>query len=376
MRVCMLTTTHGPLDVRIFYKESKSLSKFCEVVIVAPDEKAWEKAVGNVKIIAVKKPENKLLHFITLWRVLKEGLKQDCEVYHCHEPDSLMIGVILKLLKRNKVKLVYDAHEHWPSEIAYGWFKIRNKILRKVVEFLSLRIEQFLAKSADCIVVVSNSVGERFRKISGFFLIPNVPLVDMIENSDYEKNCEIVQMGGGIQSYHGINEIIFALLKVRKHNSGVKLKIIGNVKANIESIVEKHSLTKNVMFTGFRPFREMYEEIKKGKIGLVIMKSEFYNAYIGLPNKLFDYMLCELAVVASDYPEISKIVKRAKCGILVNPNNVEEIANAIIYLLENPAEARKMGVRGRGLVEREMNWEKMEKKLIEIYRSFGRWKCE
>ena len=115
----------------------------------------------------------------------------------------------------------------------------------------------------------------------------------------------------------------------------------------------------------------MYEEIKKCKIGFTILKSEFYNAYIGLPNKIFDYMICGLPVIGSDYPEIRKVIKTAKCGILVNPNNVEEIANAIIYLLENPAEAKKMGIRGRRFIEREMNWEKMEKKLIKLYKRLG-----
>jgi len=144
MRICILTTVHTPFDTRIFHKEAKSLAKVHEVVLIAPDEERTDKELDGVRIITIKKPKSKLLHQVTMWRVFKAGFKQDCDVYHCHEPDSLMIGVLLKILKGKRI--IYDIHEHWPSEISYGWLKIKNKILDKVVQLISLRIELFLSK--------------------------------------------------------------------------------------------------------------------------------------------------------------------------------------------------------------------------------------
>ena len=43
-------------------------------------------------------------------------------------------------------------------------------------------------------------------------------------------------------------------------------------------------------------------------------------------------------------------------GLLVDSNNVEEIADAIVELLENPDEARRLGENGRRRVEDELNW--------------------
>lgn len=369
MKVCMLTSTHKPFDIRVFHKESRSLAKFHEVTIIAPDEKKWKKIIDNVRIIAVKKPESKILHLVTLWRVFKEGLKQDCDVYHCHEPDSLMVGLILKILKRNKVKIIYDVHEHWPSEIAYGWLKIKKRLLRIIIEGISHMFELTLLKYADSVIAVSHSVSERFCRIRQVVIIPNVPVVELISfknfNYNVDDDCDFVQMGGGIKSYHGIYEILNALKKVKKRYPKVKIKFVGAVKEDVDEVF--NGLKENIIFAGYLPIEKMYEEISKCKVGFTILKSEFYNAYIGLPNKVFDYMVCGLAVIGSDYPEIRKIIKTARCGILVNPDNIEEIANAIIYLLENPAEAKKMGIRGRKFVEREMSWEKMEERLLKIY---------
>ncbi|MCD6492575.1 MAG: glycosyltransferase, partial [Archaeoglobaceae archaeon] len=262
MKVCMLTSTHKPFDVRVFHKESRSLAKFHEVTIIAPDEKKWKKIIDNVRIIAVKKPESKILHLVTLWRVFKEGLKQDCDVYHCHEPDSLIIGLILKILKRNKVKIIYDVHEHWPSEIAYGWLKIKKGFLKKLVENISHILEIFLLKHVDSVIAVSRSVAERFYPVKPVIIIPNVPVKNSIQfqNSDnVERDCDLVQMGGGIQSYHGIREILDALKKVKERHPQVKIKFIGTIKENLNYVLNE--LKENVVFTGFLPIEKMYEEI-------------------------------------------------------------------------------------------------------------------
>jgi glycosyltransferase involved in cell wall biosynthesis len=62
-----------------------------------------------------------------------------------------------------------------------------------------------------------------------------------------------------------------------------------------------------------------------------------------------------------------RIVEEENCGILVDPMNIDEIANAITYLLEHPKEAERMGKNGRRAVEEKYNWEKMEEKLFELY---------
>ena len=60
-------------------------------------------------------------------------------------------------------------------------------------------------------------------------------------------------------------------------------------------------------------------------------------------------------------------VERWHCGICVDPENVEEIASAIRYLLDHPEEARQMGENGRQAVREEFNWGVEEKKLLALY---------
>ena len=60
-------------------------------------------------------------------------------------------------------------------------------------------------------------------------------------------------------------------------------------------------------------------------------------------------------------------MERYRCGICVDPENVDEIADAIRYLLDHPDEAREMGENGRRAIKEEFNWGVEEKKLLALY---------
>jgi len=86
-----------------------------------------------------------------------------------------------------------------------------------------------------------------------------------------------------------------------------------------------------------------------------------------MPNKMFEYMIAELPIIASNFLLWREIVEKNNCGICVNPLDPKEIAEAIEYLIEHPDEARKMGENGRKAVLEKYNWENESKKLLEIY---------
>lgn len=72
---------------------------------------------------------------------------------------------------------------------------------------------------------------------------------------------------------------------------------------------------------------------------------------------------CGKPVIAGNLGGASEAVIDGITGILVDPDNIEEISRAIIRLLTNPRLARKLGKNGRKRVEKELNWEIIGKKL-------------
>ncbi|PKL56640.1 MAG: glycosyltransferase WbuB [Methanomicrobiales archaeon HGW-Methanomicrobiales-6] len=368
MRICMLTTTHLPHDGRIFEKEAKSLAKEHDVTIIAFSENGSIQEDGGVQIVAVRKPSSNLLHPLTLWRAFRVCLNHKCDVIHCHEPDALLIGVLTKFLKGRRV--VYDIHEHWPSEIPFDLGLPNATVLTRILEPLLSWGEVLLARFADAKIAVSESVAERFGRngtlpviVSNYSIAGSVPPAPQAGRSR-----NVIYMAGNMQLFHGIRECIQAMSKVAATFPDVSLTLVGNIREDIGAIAVKTDPRPVITMTGYLPYREMYETLREGSIGLLVFQPDYYNAYIGLPNKLFDYMLCGLPVVASDFPEICKVVSETECGVLVDPTSPDAIAEAIAYLLEHPDEARRMGENGRTAVLERYNWGEMEMRLLEVYR--------
>jgi len=375
-KVCMLTTVHQPYDTRVFHKEAKSLAKVHNVVLIAPDEGGADKEVDGVRIITVKKPGSKVLHPITMWRVFKAGFKQDCDVYHCHEPGSLFVCAILKVLRGKK--LIYDAHEHYPSLIAED--SLFPDFTRPLVRVFADVEERVLARFADVVITVDENLASKYKKHhKDVVIISNYPKLSLFSENkisddlknEFERNMVLLYVGG-LTKDRGTLESIQALQKIVKKVPNAKLVFLGEFKGGAEykeeviSYVEKKNFDRYVEFSGYVPHEDVVEYMNMAKVGTLFLQPipRYINA---VSIKLFEYMACGLPVVASNFPAISRVVKEADCGILVDPTDVDEIADAMVYMLEYPEEAKRMGENGRRAVEEKYNWERMEERLLELY---------
>jgi glycosyltransferase involved in cell wall biosynthesis len=86
-----------------------------------------------------------------------------------------------------------------------------------------------------------------------------------------------------------------------------------------------------------------------------------------MPTKLYQYMGAGLPVIVSDFLQCSELVREHRCGVVVDPSDVDAIARAMTYLIENPAEAQAMGERGRILVNERYQWKSEANKLTSLY---------
>jgi len=91
------------------------------------------------------------------------------------------------------------------------------------------------------------------------------------------------------------------------------------------------------------------------------------NHLDALPVKLFEYMSAGIPVIASDFPLWRRIIEDAECGLLVDPEDPEAIAAAMLWMVEHPEQAQYMGRCGREMVIRKYNWNTEAEKLVRLY---------
>ena len=127
-----------------------------------------------------------------------------------------------------------------------------------------------------------------------------------------------------------------------------------------------------MIFLGKVPQEEVKEQLKNCTAGLAVLEySPNTNGKMGtLGNtKLFEYMQAGLPVICTDFILWKDIIDKWNCGLCVSPNNIEELHQAMSYLIDNPSVALEMGYNGRKAIFTEFNWGIEEKKLLSLYKN-------
>ena len=372
-KVCMVTTNHSPFDSRIFYKEAKSLKKAgYDTTVIGHTNSKLEKEVDDIKIVGIEKKVEIKSYLSLLRRLLKEALDVNADVYHCHEPESFLVAIYLKIFKRKKI--IYDVHEHYIDVLP-----LSSPQRKLFLGFMLYLVEPLFCRYADAIITADEEIAKRYKKFSKnvhpIFNFPSFEVFKPSDNQDlkekYENHFVIIYVGG-MSEERGILELIKAVHKVSRTYPLVKLLLLGNFgtkdfEERCIEYVRSNDLAVIVEFLGFMPHKTIPKYIIVADIGTVLLYPTTRFIKTAYPIKLFEYIICGKPVIASNLPAMGKIVKESGCGVLVNPMDIQEIAETIIYLLEHPEELKEMGESGRKAVEEKYSWENMEIRLIKVY---------
>ena len=363
-KVCILTTVHTPFDTRIFHKEAKTLVQAgYNVTLIAQYSK--NEIVDGIKIIALHKPKNRFMRIFGLtWRVFYLGLRQRADIYHFHDPELILVGIVLKLLRK---KVIYDVHEDVPKQILNKEW-IGNVIIRKIAVSVMNIIEQTGAFLFNRIVVATHDIAKKF-PMEKTVILRNFPILQLIDNTtpaNYKKNKPVIIYAGGLTKVRGIKEIVQAMEYIGER---AELWLLGKWESeDFRYECENLKGWNNTKYFGFVSLNEVFQYMKIADIGLCLLHP-IKNYITGLPVKAFEYMACSLPMAISNFNYWQEVFE--KCALFANPYDPKDIADRIIYLLNNSNKTRELGDRGRKLIEEKYSWEAESKKLIMLYDSLS-----
>ena len=122
------------------------------------------------------------------------------------------------------------------------------------------------------------------------------------------------------------------------------LKVEGEEREKLESLISDLKLNEKVILAG--KDSHAIEKVAKSEIFV------FTSRYEGMPNALLEAMACGLPCISTDcIAGPSEIIENNKNGILVEVDNVDEIAEKIIYIIENKDIANELGKNARKVKE-------------------------
>ncbi|UCH97117.1 MAG: glycosyltransferase, partial [Candidatus Aminicenantes bacterium] len=380
-KVCHLTSVHLAYDIRVFYKECKSLARAgYEVVLIARHKKDEPETVEGIRIIPFPPFKNRLFRMLLApLRMFFLAKKQGARLYHFHDPELIITGLLLRLFTRAKV--VYDIHEDFKTSIRQKYYLSKGiaAVMAGLFGFFETTASKFFK-----LVLAEKYYKERFPR--GIHVL-NYPISDTScwhdpfsrENTshpglDREKPLPTASAPGNHQLlYTGIiAEDRGALLQARMltYLQDVDLTMVGFCRKSIARQMRQIAgdQQERLHLEGeeeFVPPSRIHYYYEKGKwlAGLAIFPPTSHYMKKEL-TKFFEYMSAGIPIICSDFPVWRQLVGGAGAGLLVHPFDQQAIVNAVEFLKTHPDEAKKMGENGKKAVLEKYNWSVEEKKLL------------
>ncbi|MGL5901407.1 MAG: glycosyltransferase [Cetobacterium sp.] len=311
---------------------------------------------------------SKILKYIIITNIfiqmIRQGIDRNYDVYHSNDLNTLPQGwICAKILKKN-AKLIYDSHEVQTSRTGYKGKKYYY-------------LEKFLIKKVDRMIMTTKTRVDYTRKLYGIEseIVHNYPFyndevklkdtTNIYQKLDLSNDEPILLYQGGIQEGRGLENIIKASLKFKR---GVVVFIgDGKIKPKLQRMVNENSLGERIKFLDKVPVEELSYYTSQAYLGFQVLQNVCFNHYSALSNKLFEYIMSEVPIVACDFPEIKKIVEKEKVGISINASNPDNIASAVNYILDNPKIREEMSKRCKE-AKKIYNWKNEKKVFISIYK--------
>lgn len=130
---------------------------------------------------------------------------------------------------------------------------------------------------------------------------------------------------------------------------------------NVLGLIEEYDLQKNLKLTGRISTADLVRLYRA--CDMFVLSSVVEMA----PTVVREAMACSKPVIGTRVGNVPELIKDGINGFLVDPGNETQLAERIVYLADNLAEANKLGINGRKIIE-ERSWEKTAEKLLLVYK--------
>jgi len=277
------------------------------------------------------------------------------------------------LAKFKKAKFIFNISDLWPeSAIKLG--VLHNKLFIK----MSVWLEEFCYKKAAAVTcqtqgIVDDIVNRGFDKNKIHLLTNGVDTkLFKKENRDEDFRREI-----GIESkfalcYAGIHgiaqglQVIIDAAEIVKNEVNIQFIFVGDgpEKQDLINLVKEKGLN-NVTFLPLQPKTNMPKIVASMDAAIIpLRKLELFKG--ALPSKMFETLASEIPIILPVQGEAAKLINNANAGIVVEPENSKEIAEAVLKLYNDIELRNELGQNGREYVMENYARENITRKLEKI----------
>jgi len=347
-----------------------------------------EENIEGIKYVWFKTPEygGSLARIRNMMTFVWKLKKNDKRIAKDYKPNLVIAGSCYpldnysahKIAKLAGAKYTYEVRDIWPlSPMLIGGYSKYHPFI-----WVMQKAEDYAYKHVDKIVsLLWNAEGhmlEHGLAPGKFVCVPNgynpsewtedkfsLPLpIEHQKAFDSLNGKVIVGFAGGFAASGNVISLIRAAAELKERND-IQFVLVGKGPElpTYEKVIDDNKL-KNVTILPAVP-KSLIPAVNKhfdiAHLGGLHSKLHKYGTSY---NKMTDYMLCSLPIVQS-VDEPGSVVERVGCGVRVEAENTEAIAEAIVYIASlSKAERNAMGEKGKRYAEENLAWNLLALKFL------------
>lgn len=316
--------------------------------------------------------------FSPLWirHIYRSAKKSKAELIIAR--DLPMAIAAIWVARKLKIPCVLDMAECYPEMLRcirqFEGFKFKNLILRN--PSLADMVESYVFKHIDEVWAMIEE-SEAFMISKGvpankIRIVSNTPKYERFELKNFTPQDDKFRLiyVGLLNPSRGVKVTIEAAAKYYQENNNFELIIVGSGKDFEERKKQVETLKAGhyIKFLGWVDNDKIPELIGASSVGIVPhFKCAHWDNTI--PNKLFDYMAAERAVIVSDVDPMARIVRDCNCGLVYKNTDSDSLVISLRELAD-PKVREPMAKNGRNSIENRYNWQHEEAILLESIANF------
>lgn len=260
--------------------------------------------------------------------------------------------LIYRIIRLFKHKVIYHIHG---GEFHVFYKNANPKTKKKIKWFL---------ENVDAVICLSSQWKAFF---SDNFSIPKLYVVNNIVSkpTDLEqtRSTDVVSFLflGYISERKGVWELLKAVEAIKETHSSFKIVIGGNGETEkLQRMIQDLGLVDFVNFIGWTSGEQKIDLLRNSDVFILPSQNE------GLPISILEAMSYGLPIISTKVGGIPEVIENNVNGILINPNNLDELIQSMIFAIENPEVRVEFGQNNELRIQK-FYPDSVKKQLEEIY---------
>lgn len=283
-----------------------------------------------------------------------------------HASDLFMLAAMARTARDRQAALVFDSrelythlastrHRPWASSF---WGVVERRHIRK----------------AALVTTVNDSIARRLAAMYGIhtpLVLPNVPDVTSVEpagalreRAGLVADSPIVLYQGFLKPGRGCEYLISLARRVPE--CSVVFLGEGSLRSALTGQIQRDGLAERVKFVDTVPPDDLLPITADADIGACLIEGVADSLRLSLPNKLFEYVAAGIPVLASDQPEIARIVRQYDIGVAVPLGDEEQLALTLRAMLGDVDSRRRWSKNTRNVL-RDFNPVEIRTRFLRAY---------